>query len=197
VKSLIAFFDFDGTITKKDSFLELIKFQKGKAIYLLGFILYSPVILGYKLRLFSGHRTKSLVFSFFFKNTSILEFEAKCDQFALSILPGLIRPKALNEINRLTSLGAKIVIVTASSPAWISPWSDPLHIYTIGTNFSKLDGKLTGAIEGRNCNGEEKVNRIKEKFDLSQFSEIYVYGDSSKDKPMMSLSNVHFMKPFR
>jgi len=197
VKRRVAFFDFDGTITTKDTFLELIKFQKGKAIYFLGFFLCSPVILGYKLRLLSGHKTKSLVFSFFFKNSSFSEFQAKCDQFAKLVLPRLIRPKALNEIDKLNSLGAEIVIVTASSPAWISPWSDPLHITVIGTNFAKRDGKLTGSIEGRNCNAEEKVNRIKEKFDLLQFNEIYVYGDSSKDQPMMSLSTARFINPFR
>ncbi|MFI5152416.1 MAG: HAD-IB family phosphatase [Chitinophagales bacterium] len=197
MKKRIAFFDFDGTITTKDTLLEIIKYQKGKARYYFGLLLCSPALLAYKLKWVSGHWTKRVVLGFFFKNTSYLDFQAKCDQFANSVLPEMIRPKALHEFRQLADMGAETVIVTASSPAWIRKWSDPMRISVIGTNLAVHEGKMTGAIDGRNCNGLEKVNRIKSAYDLSLYDEIYVYGDTSRDKPMMSISTIRFMKPFR
>jgi phosphatidylglycerophosphatase C len=44
VKRRIAFFDFDGTITTKDTLLEIIKFQKGTLRFYTGFLLCSPYI---------------------------------------------------------------------------------------------------------------------------------------------------------
>ena len=42
-KEKIYCFDFDGTLTTKDTLLEMIKFAKGKTRFLLGFLLYSPI----------------------------------------------------------------------------------------------------------------------------------------------------------
>ena len=59
------------------------------------------------------------------------------------------------------------------------------------------NGLLTGKIENQNCHGEEKVNRINAAFDLSQYDEIYCYGDTKGDKPMLRLATFAFYKPFR
>ena len=44
---------------------------------------------------------------------------------------------------------------------------------------------------------EEKVIRIQEEYNLSDYQEIYVYGDSPGDKPMLGLATKSFYKPFR
>jgi phosphoserine phosphatase len=56
---------------------------------------------------------------------------------------------------------------------------------------------ITGRIEGKNCHGEQKVIRIQEEYNLSDYQEIYAYGDSSGDKPMLGLATNSFYKPFR
>ena len=45
----IAFFDFDGTITKKDSFLEFLKYSKGKIEFIKVLIILSPLIISFFL----------------------------------------------------------------------------------------------------------------------------------------------------
>ncbi len=47
----IAFFDFDGTITSKDTLAEILKFAKGKRVYYTGLIIFAPVLIGYKLQI--------------------------------------------------------------------------------------------------------------------------------------------------
>lgn len=41
MKQIVAF-DFDGTITNRDTLLEFIKFAKGKTAFYLGFLLHLP-----------------------------------------------------------------------------------------------------------------------------------------------------------
>jgi phosphoserine phosphatase len=67
----------------------------------------------------------------------------------------------------------------------------------IASRMEVKDEMITGKIDGRNCHGEEKKRRIQEAFDLSAYQEIYCYGDTKGDKPMLSLATSAFYKPFR
>ena len=72
-----------------------------------------------------------------------------------------------------------------------------MGVRLIATNLVIDQGKITGNIDGNNCYGEEKVNRIKQLYDLNSYSIIYAYGDSSGDRPMLALAQKPFYKPFR
>src|SRR5262249_52280729 len=133
----------------------------------------------------------------FFGKMSLAEFQQKCDAFAANALSKLIRPKAKEEIEKLKREGVRIVIVSASPENWILQWAQSIQAELIATQLELQDGKLTGKILGKNCHGEEKVRRIKNAFTLSDFTDIFAYGDSSGDKPMLSLAGFPFMKPFR
>jgi phosphatidylglycerophosphatase C len=193
----IAFLDFDGTITTKDSLLEIIKFQKGKAAFYTGFFLHGPWLLAYKLKLFPNDRVKQKILAYFFAGMPEATFQEKCDLFAEKKLPGLIRPEALAEINRLRALGFEVVVISASAENWIRKWTKGLSLTLIATRLEVRNGRITGRIEGRNCYGEQKVARIREQWNLGEYEEIYVYGDSSGDKPMLNLATKSFYKPFR
>ena len=197
MKKRIAFFDFDGTITTRDTLLEIIKFQKGSLLFYIGFILYTPVLIAFKLKIISNSWAKQQVLKFFFRNDSLRDFQSKCDAFVERVLPALIRPKALKEIGKLKDINAEVVIVSASAGNWIKNWADTLGVKLISTILETKNEKITGRIDGRNCHGEEKVNRIKEIYDLTQYDEIYCYGDTSGDRPMLSLANISFFRPFR
>ena len=193
----IAFFDFDGTITTKDTLLEVIKYQKGKAGFYAGFLVNMPVLFALKLKLISNQAAKEKILKYFFKGMPLSSFQAACNLFAKDVLPTMLRPLAMAEIKKLRSLGFEIVIVSASPENWIKKWSDETGLQLIATHLQTVDSLLTGYVQGQNCNGEEKVTRIKAAYNLSQYDEIYCYGDSVGDKPMLSLATKVFYKPFR
>lgn len=197
MKKKIAFFDFDGTITTKDTLLEFIKFSKGTAGFYFGFIINSPYLVAYKLKLISNQKAKEKVLQFFFKGTPVEQFQALCDRFSQQVLPGLVRKKALEEIEKLKKDGVTIVVVSASPEYWIIKWAEDNGMQTISTRLEIKEGKLTGKILGKNCHGEEKVIRIQESFVLSEYEKIFAYGDSSGDKPMIKLASDGYYKPFR
>jgi phosphatidylglycerophosphatase C len=193
----IAFFDFDGTITTKDTLLEFIRFSKGSSYYRFGFLLNSPWLIAYKLKLISNQRAKERILTFFFGRCPIDTFAAHCDKFSAEILPVLIRPHALDEIARLRAAGVSVVIVSASPENWIRTWSLSQEAELLATRLEVSGDRLTGKIEGANCYGKEKVRRIEAAYQLKEYPKIYAYGDTKGDIPMLSLADIRFYKPFR
>lgn len=230
----IAFFDFDGTITTKDTLLEFIKFSKGAFPFYLGFALNSPWLVAYRLKIISNQSAKERMLTWFFRNTPLPAFQEVCDRFSNTMIPALIRPKAQAEIRRLKEEGFSIVVVSASPENWLSSWAASIGATLLSTRLetkasptTQVPGalpsiqtpgastpiqtpgasahapgaatpiRLTGKILGYNCHGEEKVRRIREAYDLAGFTDIYTYGDTSGDKPMLRLGTRSFYRPFR
>jgi phosphatidylglycerophosphatase C len=192
----LALFDFDGTITKKDSFLEFIKFYKGSISFFIGSIALFPVLLLYKVGIIRNWKAKEIVLTYFFKNEPIKEFCLKCTEFSIKSIPTLVKPEAMQAIIRHLRDGDKVIIISASFENWLADWCKSLKLELIGSKIEVRNGFITGNIEGRNCYGIEKVIRLKEYLDISQFSEIYAYGDSKGDLPLLELANHRFYQSF-
>ncbi len=192
----IAFFDFDGTITTKDTLPEIIRFQKGTLSLYTGLLLLAPWLLLYKLGLLANDRAKQILLKYFFGGMKEKDFQRNCDAFAENRLPDLIRQGALEEISKLKADGAVLVIVSASAGNWIRKWSDSLSLELVSTTLEINSGVLTGRIQGKNCHGEEKVRRIRAIWNLDDY-EVFAYGDSKADLPMLKLASRSFYKPFR
>ena len=196
MKKEIAFFDFDGTITKKDTLLEFIKFSKGSFRFYIGFVINLPYLVAFKLGIISNQSAKEKILRFFFHDMPEESFKLLCERFSKSVLPELVRPKALEEIQRLKQNNTIVVIVSASPENWIKEWTENLQLELIASRLQVQDGKLTGKILGKNCHGDEKVNRICEIYDLSSYYIVAAYGDSTGDKPMLELAKKAYYKPF-
>jgi len=193
--SAIALFDFDGTITRKDTLFQFILFVKGVFVSYSGFALLLPVFILHKLKLYSNHRAKEKVFSFFFKGTS-LEYLKKRGQEFTEVINKTVNKSAIEKINWHKSKNHIVYVVTASSELWVGEWCRQNKIKLIATSYEVYDGKITGKIKGFNCQGEEKVNRIKEVCDLSGYQHIYAYGDTKGDLPMLGLAHYKFYRKF-
>jgi phosphatidylglycerophosphatase C len=193
----IAFFDFDGTVTDRDTLIEMFRYRYGGFKLWFGFLLHAPVMIAYRLKIVSNQSAKEEMLRFFFGGLPIGQFRAQCVAFSKNKLHRYIRSKALEEIKKLQASGAEVVIVSASAQDWIKDWCAETGVQLIATQLEVKDGKVTGKIEGLNCHGEEKVRRIHAAYNLSEYKEIYCYGDTKGDKPMLSLGTISFYKPFR
>jgi HAD superfamily hydrolase (TIGR01490 family) len=197
VKKGIAFFDFDGTITTKDTLLEFIKFCKGNFRFYLGFLLNSPYLVAFKTKIISNQAAKEKVLQYFFRGTSVGDFEKLCQSFTKGKLPSLIRPGALKEISKLKQENYVVVVVSASPQNWIKEWADQAGVELIASRLEVKNDMITGKILGKNCHGEEKVRRIMEKYVITDYTSIHAYGDTSGDRQMLALAHNSFFKPFR
>lgn len=191
-------FDFDGTITTKDTFIAFIRFVKGDLRTFLGLLLYAPILIMMKLKLYPNWKAKQHLFTYFFKGMNIKEFKLKCNEFARHNKT-LIRPLALIEIQKALKEGEKVIIITASIDMWVRPFFSELdkNIHIVGTKIEEKEGKVTGHFVTRNCYGAEKVNRLKEIMPNRDSYELISYGDSRGDKELLEYADKGYFKPFR
>lgn len=196
-KKRLVLFDFDGTITTRDTLAEIMIHYRGKLKYQSGLIALSPIMVLYLLKLIPNWKAKQYMLSWFLKGEDVTEFNDRCRAFTNKVLPGLIRPGASKMLNHYKSTGATVAVVTASAENWVKPWCDQNQLICLATKLEIKANKITGKIQGKNCHGPEKVFRINEKFLVSEFDEIIAYGDSTGDKEMLNLAHQQFYKPFR
>lgn len=197
MKKEIAFFDFDGTITTKDTLLEFIRYSKGSFRFLLGFLINSPYLFAYKLKIISNQRAKEKVLQYFFNNMPVSHFNTLCNQFSVEKLPALIRPGAIEAIKKLQAQNCLVVIVSASPENWIRKWAKELNLALIATQLEEIELTITGKIFGVNCYGIEKVNRILKEYPLTEYTVTAAFGDTNGDIPMLNLAKNKYFKPFR
>jgi len=193
----LALFDFDGTITTKDSFLEFIKFACGKPKFWFGMWLMSPILILHLLKIIRNDKAKTIVFEYFFGNYTYHHFKILGEDFCKTKIPSLIRPKALEKIKWHQQQGHKLIVVTASIKEWVEPWCKSMNIEILATEAEVIHEKITGKLASANCYGQEKVNRLNTHLILSNYTEIYAYGDSSGDKQLLALTQNSHFKPFR
>lgn len=193
----IAFFDFDGTITSKDTMLVFLRYFAGSFRYHSSMLALSPVFAALKLGLITNHRAKEIMLTRFIGGLEEGSLAKACKGFTSHVLPGIIRPAAMACILEHQQRGAEVVVVSAAPHYWVSGWCQEHGISLLATRLEVVDGKLTGRISGKNCHGEEKVRRIREAYTLSAYPVIHAYGDTVSDRPMLSLAHQSHYKPFR
>jgi phosphatidylglycerophosphatase C len=198
MKKRLVLFDFDGTITTRDSFAAFLVFYNGIFRFIIGMIVLSPVIALYVLRIIPNWKGKQFVLRWFWSGVDAEKFNARCREFSARVLPGLIRPQAMISLHKyLNSPHTTVAVVSASAENWIAPWCEKHGIICIATQLEITDGKITGNLCGANCYGREKVNRIEKQFTLTDYAEIVAYGDSIGDREMFTIAHQHHYKPFR
>lgn len=192
----LALFDFDGTLTTRDTFIEFLIFKKGIVRFAAGMLLLSPFLVLFRLKLIRNDDAKQRVMRFFFGGQPIDEFNRQCNAFATQSMPRYLRAIAMKKAQDHVDKGDKVIVVSASAENWVQPWCQDNGFDCIATRLEIKDGIVTGNIEGQNCYGPEKVNRIKEQIDISQFAEIFAYGDSRGDRELLELAHHKFYRKF-
>jgi phosphatidylglycerophosphatase C len=192
----IALFDFDGTISFKDSLFEFIYFYHGSTRFYTGFLLLSPFLFFHKLGFINAKKAKEKVLRFFFKNEPVEIFVEKATAFSLTILPTIVKSSALKEIQRLKKEEQEVYVVSASVSQWLKPWCNQLGIHLIATELEINNNCITGKLLGENCNGVEKKIRIQEALKNIPHTIVVAYGDSTGDKEMLALATESFYRCF-
>ena len=191
-------FDFDGTLTTKDTLLEFIRFAKGSGQMFRGFLLFSPLLLLMKLHLYPNWKAKQQVFSYFFKGMNIDDFNALCTHFAEQN-KHLLRPAGIEKVRQaIEEEQATVLIISASIDNWVRPFFDEIDkkIQVLGTQIETKEGHLTGQFTTKNCYGQEKVNRLTALYPHREAYELIAFGDSKGDKELLDFADKGFYKPF-
>ena len=185
----VAVFDFDGTLTTKDTLLEFIKFSCGIKRFCIGFALLSPFLLLMKMRLYPNGKAKEKILSFFFKGWDYERFSLIGHRFSKNI-DSFVRKKIVSCLHDHLMRGDIVYVVTASIEEWVRPWCIQHGVnYVLATKMEIQNRKLTGRLSTPNCYGQEKVNRFLKMESNRTDYYLIVYGDSKGDIEMMDLAD--------
>lgn len=170
----LALFDFDSTITKEDSLLRSIRFVVGDVRFVFGVVVLSPILLAHKFKLVPGYKAKQKMVSWYFKGMGQEKFLEIAKEYSLTQIDKIVRKEAMQKIAWHKAKGHKVIVVSASMDCWMRPWCEKNGLELIATKLEFKDGIFTGKFATKNCKGAEKVNRMKEEYNLAEFDKIYI-----------------------
>lgn len=190
----LALFDFDGTITSKAMFADFMRFAVSRRRWMMGAVVFAPMLAGYKLGIVSGNAIRSCAVRFGFRGMPIDHIEKVGQQFSDDVLPAVLRPIAWQRIQWHKAQGDKIVVVSGALDVYLAHWCRQHGLDLICSRLETVDGTLTGRYRGRQCVGAEKSRRVREACKLESFPVVYAYGDTKEDFEMLSMADKKYYR---
>ncbi|UUA73388.1 HAD family hydrolase [Cellvibrio sp. QJXJ] len=185
----LALFDFDGTITNKDTFTAFVRFVTSPQRKVIGYVSLAPFILGYKAGVVSATRMRQLMVRVALSGMKTKKYHELGQIYCRRFLHTWLRKNALERIKWHLSSGDKVVIVSASLDGYLAPWCKSLGVELICSCLESKNDKLTGRYIEGDCTSSEKMRRILSSYSLDQFDKVYAYGDTQEDNEMLSLAH--------
>ena len=192
----LALFDFDGTITDSDMFTKFVFYATEKRRLNSGKIKLLPELIVYKLRLAHSSRIYTKMVAHAFKDVSAESLKQQGIRYANEVIPKHLRASAMERIDWHQQRGDTVVIVSASLDVYLRPWCDQHGLALLCTEAQIAQGKLTGQLATPHCSSQEKVNRVKDAYDVSDYQQIYAYGDTPNDNELLSLADHRYYQYF-
>lgn len=185
----IVAFDFDGTLTIRDSFTDFLRWRAGPGAWALGLVKMAPAVAAYARDRDRG-RIKAASVKEFLRGLTRAELEADAQRFADQVGDRFMRPDALACWDDWGRRGAHRVIVTASPETTVAPFARRLGADALlGTQIAFDDqDRVTGAFACANCRGEEKVLRLRAAYG-ADVRLTAAYGDTSGDTEMLAIAD--------
>jgi phosphatidylglycerophosphatase C len=192
----IVAFDFDGTMTVKDSFSAFLKWRAGPLRWWIGLVRLIPAGFAYLVHRDRG-RIKIEAVKEFLRGVPRERLEADAKRFAEATSRSLLRPDAVLAFKRWRQQRVRLLIVTASPTVVVAPFARGLAADgVVGTLLTyDADGRVEGGFEGPNCRGPEKVVRLHKAFGAGLRLKA-AYGDTSGDKEMLEAAEEPYYRVF-
>ena len=188
----LAIFDIDYTITKKETLMEFFKYMIFKDIKNIIYIpraIYCGVM--FCIKKYDEKKVKE-TFLKFIESKNKEELSKITKDFYESVLKNILYNDALDMMKKLKSEGYLIYLISASPEFYVKEFLTIEEVdEVIGTRFQFENEIFNRKMEGNNCKGEEKVERLKtllkEKNIKVDYPNSYMFSDSLSDKPLLNL----------
>lgn len=198
-KPIIAAFDFDGTITTKDSLLPFLFYTTGDWQTVFKLAALSPVFINYLINRGFRQQTKEAILTRFFGGMPIDYFRELGESYAhSSALNKLVRPEALKRIEWHQKQRHRCILVSAAIDTYLALWGQFIGFDDLVCSRIEVSpkGTVTGKLEGVNCWGPEKVRRLAELLGPKENYTLYAYGDSRGDQELLAMADHPFYRRF-
>jgi phosphatidylglycerophosphatase C len=189
---VVAAFDFDKTLTRRDTFRMYLRQLVGPASFTVGVLRSAPhLISGFLLGGAHRNAAKEALLRRLMTGWPAAEAEASAQRLATSIIDRWLRPDTCARLAWHRRKGHEIVIVSASFEPYVRIVGHYLGADAVLATRWEVDshGRLTGRLFGPNVRGPRKAVLLSE-FLANQAAFVYVYGNSRGDREMLDLAHL-------
>jgi phosphatidylglycerophosphatase C len=181
---IVAAFDLDGTITRRDTLLPFLLAVAGRRRVARA----GAAIAGTR-----GGRTarKEALLRHTLGGRPRAELEPVAEAYAAGVVERGLRPSMRAAVEEHLAAGHRVVIVTASPELYASPLGHRLGVDEVLGTVLEVDGAgtLTGRLAGPNCRGDEKAARLLELLGAERPEHLHAYGNSGGDDALLALAD--------
>ena len=179
----LVFFDFDGTLTTRDTvwpFASFLWANCGRRRGARASILLSLMKL--KLHLTSNHGFKVQFMRRLVQGESQRGIEGLTACFHETRLEPILNRAVVRSLLDHVEQGDEVYLVSSNFDFFLRPLQERWKVQGIfATHTEVLDGQFTGRIQGQACDGKEKLERVVACFGERRTRQAIAYGDSRSD----------------
>lgn len=184
----LALFDFDGTLTTRETFPAFMRYAVVRPRLLAGGVLLAPVVFGYRRGWVAGNPTRASIVQMGLRGVDAERLRAQGAAFARDVLPGVLRPEAMARLAWHRQRGDRVVVVSGGLDVYLAPWCADQGVELLCSVLAERGGRITG-YAGPQCVGEEKVRRVHTLCDPRAYAAIHAYGDTHEDLAMLAMAH--------
>ena len=184
--SKLSVFDFDGTLTRHDSFIPFLRFAFVNLSFTRRMVTMTVPALRCIGKMMTRDELKEILITTFLTDVDEKWVSTKAEQFCQTYWSRLIRPAGLRAVANEVTSGAIVTLCSASPEIVLRPFADRLGIRLIGTQLEVKECKLTGRISGHNCRCMQKIIRLEKEYGPLNDYHLRAWGDTRGDYELLS-----------
>jgi phosphatidylglycerophosphatase C len=180
---IVAAFDFDGTLTKRDTLLGYLRLVVGPRAVRRTLVRNVGGFVRAARDRAARDVVKERVLAACLAGVPVERASAIADAYVPTIP---LRADVVAMLTDHREQGHELVVVSASPALYVRPAVARLGVTTVlATELEVVDGAFTGRFAGRNCRAEEKVTRL-DAWLSGRDVELHAYGNSPDDAAMLA-----------
>lgn len=189
-RPVLVLFDFDGTLTTRETLPDFLRFATPPRRLRFGKLLFALPVLAYRLKLLPVHALRTLLVRYAFGGLPRAAVEDAGRRFAVTVLPALVRPEMQARLDAHRAQGDTIVVVSGGFDVYLAPWCEAQGVELVCSSLESEGGRLTGRYAGAQCVAGEKVRRVRDRYDFAAYREVHAHGDTHEDHALLALAHV-------
>ena len=187
----VVIFDLDGTITRYDTYVRFLVYsiyqQPLKTLRLPGLAID---VVRHKLGKQTNTWLKKRFLAAILAGQKRSEIDTRAKKYASYVAETGVHNDALACIKSHQDLGHELILLSASLDIYVEPLGELLGFKNIiCTRTSWIEDVLCHELDGGNCYGDAKVDRLRQSLDRASDVNILVaYGDHEADFPLLKIA---------